>query len=99
VAFRLRFTQAAREALDAVAKDATRQKKLRSCLARLEDDPRHPGLRSDRYVGIKGPDGAVVWESYVENRAPQAWRVWWRYGPDPGVITVLFIGAHDAGPT
>jgi hypothetical protein len=44
---------------------------------------------------------AKVWDSYVENRIPGAWRIWWMYGPDEirdnqtvAVITVLDIGPH-----
>jgi hypothetical protein len=38
-----------------------------------------------------------VWDSYVENRTPGAWRIFWQYGPDEAglrVITVLYIGPH-----
>jgi hypothetical protein len=42
-----------------------------------------------------------MWDSYVENRTPGAWRIWWMYGPDEirddqavAVITVLDIGPH-----
>ncbi|MGQ0717546.1 MAG: hypothetical protein ACT4NP_09575 [Pseudonocardiales bacterium] len=44
---------------------------------------------------------AKVWDSYVENRTPGAWRIWRMYGPDEirdnqtvAVITVLGIGPH-----
>jgi hypothetical protein len=44
---------------------------------------------------------AKVWGSYVENRTPGTWRIWWMYGPNEirdnqtiAVITVLDIGPH-----
>ena len=36
----------------------------------------------------------AVWESYVEQDTPAAWRVWWYYGPAKGEITVVDLGPH-----
>ncbi len=36
----------------------------------------------------------MLWESYVENKTPSAWRVWWIYGPADGQITIVTIGPH-----
>jgi len=38
-----------------------------------------------------------VWDSYVENKTPGAWRIFWHYGPDEAdqkVITILAITPH-----
>ncbi len=69
-------------------------KKVRKALARLEVNPRHPGLHSHKYQSIKATDGSGVWESYVENQTPGAWRIFWQYGPGDGIITVVTIGPH-----
>ncbi|MGH8905544.1 MAG: hypothetical protein ACRD0K_03270 [Egibacteraceae bacterium] len=95
--FKLRFAGEARNVLASMEADNTYAKKLkkvRACLGRLETDPRHASLGSHRYQSIAGPNGEEVWESYVENRTPGAWRVWWWYGPGRGEITVLTIGPH-----
>jgi len=74
--------------------DAKKRNKITRCLAKLATDPAHPGLSSHRYTEIKGPLGEAIWESYVENHAPSAWRVWWFYGPGEGEITVVAVGPH-----
>lgn len=68
--------------------------KVRSCLARLSVDPRHPGLHAHRYRSKYGPGGEDVWEVYVENRSPSAWRIWFCYGPRRDVITIVTIAPH-----
>jgi len=72
-------------------------RKVRRALARLAENPRHPGLASHRYESFPVDREVKVWDSYVENNTPSAWRIFWRYGPDePGqsVITILAIGPH-----
>jgi len=97
VRFELEFTGEAREALARLAADggaAVKHRKVRKTLGQLQRDPRHPGLESHEYQSFTGPAGEKVWESYVENRTPRAWRVWWCYGPGRGRITVITIGPH-----
>ncbi|MEO8541737.1 MAG: hypothetical protein ABI577_18505 [bacterium] len=48
--------------------NATRFRKVINTLARLEQNPRHPGLNTPQYLGRKGPHGETVWQAYVENR-------------------------------
>jgi hypothetical protein len=73
----------------------TKLKKVRKALRLLEQaGPRHPGLHSHDYQSVPGPDGGTLWESYVENKTPSAWRVWWVHGPADGQITIVTIEAH-----
>lgn len=60
----------------------------------LEANPRHPGLNSHKYAELKGANGEDVWESYVENRTPSAWRVFWHYGPGKDTVTIVSITPH-----
>ncbi len=96
--FKLLYTSEAERVLNDLR--AQRQyepklKKVRKALRLLaEAGPRHPGLHSHDYQSIPGPGGATLWESYVENRTPSAWRIWWIYGPDDGQITIVTIGPH-----
>jgi len=96
VAFRLRFTEEAASQLNDLSKggDEGRLKKVRRALARIEADPRYPGLGSHKYKSVQGPDGQDVWDSYVENNTPSAWRIFWHYGPGADVITILAITPH-----
>lgn len=69
-------------------------KKVRKTLRLLQiPGPSHPGLNSHRYQSVPGPGGAALWESYVENKTPSAWRIWWIYG-DPDEIIIVTIGPH-----
>ena len=79
---------------DLGARDPKKYRKAVRCLAKLAQDPHHPSLNSHRYERIAGPLGEPIWESYVENHTPAAWRVWWYFGPEQGVITVVSLGPH-----
>lgn len=69
--------------------------KVRKALRLLaQAGPRHPGLHSHDYQSVPGPDGATLWESYVENKTPSAWRIWWIYRPQADEITIITIGPH-----
>jgi hypothetical protein len=81
---------------------AAKLAKVRRALAKLQNNPRHPGLNSHLYENFPGLEKVKVWDSYVENNTPTAWRIFWRYGPnekndrneDIAVITVLVIAPH-----
>lgn len=62
----------------------------------LRDNPRHPGLCSHVFSGLQNPydPGEKVWESYVQNNTPGAYRIFWCYGPSPGWITIISITPH-----
>lgn len=100
MAFSLRYSPSAAATLKALEDDpsqATKLKKVRKALGQLAQNPRYPGLHSHQYESFPVDSNVKVWDSYVENRTPGAWRIFWRYGPDePGqsVITVLAISAH-----
>ena len=95
--FALELSDEARRVLAAVTADASHgriKRKIERTLAQLQVNPRHPGLSTHRYQSKQGPQGEPIWEAYVENRTPGAWRVWFWYGPEQGVITILAIGPH-----
>lgn len=97
--FQLRFTTEARQQLLDLEhhenrRDLDKLRRVRRCLGLIEANPRHPGLHSHKYTDLRGANGEDVWESYVENNTPSAWRVFWHYGPEPGVITILSIIPH-----
>lgn len=93
---RLRFTPEAKAVLKSLeaAQYANKLRKVRKALAHLEQDPKYPGLNSHKYQSIKGADGSDVWESYVENRTPGAWRIFWQYGREADTIVITTIGPH-----
>ena len=68
--------------------------KVRTCLGRLETNLRHPGLQSHEFTSLKGMNGEKVFEAYVENKTPGAWRVFWHYGRAQGKMTIAAITPH-----
>lgn len=96
--FQLLYTREAEKVIDDLAAGkqyATKLKKVRKALRLLQQaGPCHRGLHSHDYQSVPGPGGEPLWESYVENKTPSAWRIWWIYGPGDGEITVITIGPH-----
>jgi hypothetical protein len=95
MSFRLTFTPEAAAVLKHLEESADpKLKKVRKALGLLETNPRHPGLETHHFESLRGPGGEKVFEAYVENRTPRAWRIFWYYGPQPGMIRILNITPH-----
>ncbi|MGW6130377.1 hypothetical protein ACWFNE_10160 [Cellulomonas sp. NPDC055163] len=95
--FQLLFSKESAETLDRLAASkqyAAKLKRVQRALGRLQLDPTYPGLRSHKYTSLSGMNGEDVWDSYVENNTPSAWRIFWHYGPTPDTITVVSITPH-----
>ncbi len=75
-------------------KNPARARKVAKALRQMADDPEYPGLHSHRFEALDDVIGERMWESYVENRTPSAWRVWWFYGPNDGEITIVDLDGH-----
>lgn len=71
-------------------------KQVHKCVSLLAENPRHPGLQTHEYYSVAHPfhPQEKVFEAYVQNRTPGAYRVFWCYGPEAGQITVIAITAH-----
>lgn len=71
-------------------------KQVNKALQFLRDNPKHPGLQSHEYLSLEHPfdKKQKVFEVYVQNNTPAAYRVFWCYGPDKGLITVIAITPH-----
>lgn len=93
--FRLRFSSEAKAALESLAQqDPKKYKKVLKTLGLMEVNLRHPSLKTHKFSSLQGPNGEDVFEAYVENRTPGAFRVFWFYGPEQEEITVLTITPH-----
>ena len=71
-------------------------KQVEKCVRLLLESPRHPGLNTHEFHSIEHPyhkDGKVF-EAYVQNRTPCAYRLFWCYGPGKGEITIIAITPH-----
>jgi hypothetical protein len=69
-------------------------KKFAKAVRHLQDNPAHPGLQSHEIDALSARYGLKVYESYLENRAPGAARIFWVYGPERHYITVIGIEPH-----
>lgn len=84
MAFKLQFTLTARDQLNALEKaHSDKLNKIRRTLGFLETNPRHPSLNTHKYDGYAGPSGEQIFEAYVENRTPGAYRVFFFYPAPP----------------
>lgn len=71
-------------------------KQVVKALKLLSENPRHPGLRTHPYHSLPHPykKGEKVFEAYVQNKTPGAYRIFWCYGPATGEITCIAITHH-----
>ncbi len=99
----LRFTDEATANLKALTAPSKQGilKQVRKTLGLLETNPRHHSLQTHKYDSIKGPNGEEVFEAYAQNRTPDAYRVFFVYGPDRvegkkriAVMTIIAITPH-----
>ncbi|CAD5912510.1 hypothetical protein PCC9214_00132 [Planktothrix tepida] len=93
--FRIEFSSSARDSLINLQElDAKKYNKVLKTLGLMATNLRHPSLKTHKYDTLSGPNGEEIFEAYVENKTPAAFRVFWYYGPDKGVITVIAITPH-----
>jgi hypothetical protein len=69
---------------------------VKKTIDHLANNPKHPGLNTHEYTSLDHPyeENGKVFEAYVQNRTPGAYRVFWCYGPDKKQITLIAITAH-----
>jgi hypothetical protein len=93
--FQLRFVPSVVEAMEVLQRENhSKYRKVLKTLGLMETNLRHPSLKTHKYTAIQGRNGEEVFESYVENKTPGAFRVFWHYGPDRQEITILAITPH-----
>lgn len=73
-------------------------KQVTKAVALLASNPKHPGLQTHAYESLSHefePGKKVkVFEAYVQNQTPGAYRVFWCYGPGEKQITIIAITPH-----
>ncbi|APB34553.1 hypothetical protein GlitD10_2223 [Gloeomargarita lithophora Alchichica-D10] len=69
-------------------------KQIAKALNFLQENPRHPGLNTHEYHSLPHPykPNDKVFEAYVQNKTPGAYRIFWCYGPQPSQLTIIAIG-------
>jgi len=97
--FALVFTRRAQEELDRL-EDSLRYaglvKQIKKTLGFLQINPRHPSLQTHVFHALEHPydPDEKVFEAYVQQQTPAAYRLFWCYGPEKGHITVIAITPH-----
>ena len=94
---KLIFTPQADADLREIEKNPSKRnnlKPVRKCLGFLETNPRHPSLNTHEFRSLKGPNGEKVFEAYAQQKTAGAYRVFWYYGPERGLITIVAITPH-----
>jgi len=93
--FQLQFISSAVTVLESLKQDnPIKYRKVLKTLGLMETNLRHPSLKTHKYTAIQGKNGEEVFESYVENKTPSAFRIFWHYGPGRQQITVVAITPH-----
>jgi hypothetical protein len=93
--FLLAFSREAQGKLTLLSQtDRRKYHKVFKTLNIMSFNLQHPSLHTHEYNSLSGPDGEKVFESYVENKTPSAWRVFWYYGPGKQFLTIYDITAH-----
>jgi len=91
------FTPQADSDLRELENNPAQKKRLQAvqkCLGLLETNLRHPSLNTHEFRSLRGPAGEKVIEASVQQNSPGAYRVFWYYGPEQGVITIVAITPH-----
>jgi hypothetical protein len=101
----LRFTLEADKQLIIIENDPSLkgvQKQIRKTLRYLETNLRARSLQTHEYQSLTRRYGIKVFEAYVQQKTPAAYRVFWHYGPDETsrdekripIITIVAITRH-----
>jgi hypothetical protein len=70
-------------------------KAVKKALKYLSENPRHPGLQTHQYLSFCGPKGEKIFEAYVEQNTPAAWRIFFYYGASRGEIVIFAVSRHS----
>lgn len=95
--FELIFTPQADLDLREIEDDSGKKnilKAVRKTLGFMETNLRHPSLNTYEFTSLKGPKGEKVFEAYVQQSTPSAYRIFWYYGPERRQITIVAITPH-----
>jgi len=95
--FELIFTPQADSDLREIGNDPSKKdvlKAVRKALGLMETNLRHPSLNTHEFTSLKGPNDEKVFEAYVQQRTPAAYRIFWYYGPGRKRITIVAITPH-----
>jgi len=95
--FEFDFSDRAKEQLRELKNNKTlakRYKAVQNAFKKLQHNPRYPSLQTHEYHSLKGPSGEKVFEAYAEQNTPSAYRIFFHYGAQKGIIFVISVEPH-----
>ena len=97
--FELVLTQRAHEELERLEGSSRHSglvKQVKKTLGFLQSNPRHPSLQTHVFSSLENPydPREKVFEAYVQQNTPAAYRLFWCYGPQKSRITIIAITPH-----
>jgi len=97
--FELVFTRRAQEELERLegsSRHSGLAKQVKKALGFLQTNPRHPSLQTHVFHSLEHPyhPQEKVFEAYVQQQTPAAYRLFWCYGPKTRHITIIAITPH-----
>lgn len=95
--FELVFSPEAEERLMRLEQDPHSSKRFKAvmkALGYLETHPRHPSLNTHKHKVFSKEIGLEGFEAYAENNCPGAYRIFWYYGSEKNMITIVSIVQH-----
>jgi len=64
--------------------------KIDKTIKQLTKDPFYPSLQTKKYDSQRN-----IWQSYVEQNTPSAWRIWWTWSTtEEDTIIIDSFGPH-----
>jgi hypothetical protein len=103
--YKLRFTHISNEQLESLENNRALEgvlKQVRKTLGCLEANIQSKSLQTHEFESLTRRYGKKVFEAYVQQDTPSAYRIFWHYGPDEtdkkgkriAIITILAIIPH-----
>ena len=97
--FALVFTRSAQEELERLEgspRHAGLVKQIKKTFGFFQTNLRHPSLQTHVFHSLENPYNPhdKVFEAYVQQHTPAAYRLFWCYGPKKSQITVIAITPH-----
>jgi hypothetical protein len=91
------FTKQADSHLKELETNSSKKNILKSVLktlALMENNLRHPSLKTHEFTSLSGPTGEKIFEAYAQQKTSGAYRIFWYYGPSQKQITIIAIVPH-----
>jgi hypothetical protein len=97
IKFKIGFSALADKQMGALELDKSKKavlKQVNKVLGYMETNLKHPSLNTHTFDTFQSPFGGEVFETYAQNNTPGAYRIFWVYGPEKKIITILAITPH-----